>query len=441
MPRRHCKTCGNPLHADDILDECVSRLGKSHAALSGADSSHCERFHSYLSVLAVSFLFRKRLRPSRPTVCFLPGICEKKQQAEDMSGWWQASLCRFNARVPSRHRRGREHSPVLFTQHDQRPSAVSNMISFGASDGEIDDSLFFWRLRTRRCVRALWLTLPSQRCLLHVTPDSDEELICIMTKVVNELGLEWSPLRSHLAAGWTSVFSRGAIKAPRQCSSPFFPEVHTSSRYYGTPSHSSCICPSASVALTSVDGSEEKGYEHLPPLDESVAAHLCPPTAFGWKARASHSSKPCRATSALAGRAYSVAGQAASALHQMAVLQVFHACQWGSRSGFSLSQGPEERDRPASTHHQSHRPSHQAFDVQPYSVGAPPLTHGDRDERGGQSSLPPRSGFVRQPVWTSCGGLAENFMEAQKSSQLRHFLPKRTSSSSASSRPDLCPDS
>ncbi len=55
-----------------------------------------------------------------------------------------------------------------------------------------------------------------------------------MTKAVNELGLEWSPLRSHLAAGWTSVFSRGAIKAPCQSSSPFFPEVHTSSRYYGT---------------------------------------------------------------------------------------------------------------------------------------------------------------------------------------------------------------
>ncbi len=33
-----------------------------------------------------------------------------------------------------------------------------------------------------------------------------------MTKAVNELRLEWSPLRSHLAAGWTSVFSLGAIK-------------------------------------------------------------------------------------------------------------------------------------------------------------------------------------------------------------------------------------
>ncbi len=37
----------------------------------------------------------------------------------------------------------REHSPVLFTQHDQRPFTVSDMISFGVSDGKIDNSPFF----------------------------------------------------------------------------------------------------------------------------------------------------------------------------------------------------------------------------------------------------------------------------------------------------------
>ncbi len=63
----------------------------------------------------------------------------------------------------------------------------------------------------------------------------------------------------------------------------------------------------------------------MPQLDESVAAHLCPPTAIGWKAKASHPSKLCRTTSALAGRSYASAGQAASALHSMAVLQVYQA--------------------------------------------------------------------------------------------------------------------
>ncbi len=89
--------------------------------------------------------------------------------------------------------------------------------------------------------------------------------------------------------------------------------------------YSSRLHASSSSALTSVDGAKEKGYNSLPPLDESVAAHLCPPTAIGWKAKATHPSKPCRTTSTLAGRAYSSARQAASTLHSMEVLQVFQA--------------------------------------------------------------------------------------------------------------------
>ncbi|KAL0171003.1 hypothetical protein M9458_035599, partial [Cirrhinus mrigala] len=87
--------------------------------------------------------------------------------------------------------------------------------------------------------------------------------------------------------------------------------------------YSARLHASSSSALTSVDGAEEKGYEKLPPLDESVAAH--PPTAIGLKAKAAHPSNPCRTTSALTGRAYSLAGQVASLLHTMAVLQVFQA--------------------------------------------------------------------------------------------------------------------
>ncbi len=171
-------------------------------------------FQSCLSVLTVSFLFRERLRPSCPPIFFLQGICEKKTAARGFEWPVTSELTSAQCPVPRHHRREREHSPILFTQHNQRPSAVSDMISFGASDSEINDSLFFCRLRTRRCYQALWLAPPSYRRPLHVMPDSERmELIRIMTKAVNELGIEWSTLRSHLAAGWTSVFSRGAIKS------------------------------------------------------------------------------------------------------------------------------------------------------------------------------------------------------------------------------------
>ncbi len=130
-------------------------------------------------------------------------------------------------------------------------------------------------------------------------------------------------LTPQYSDGDTTPFLPGRHEALCQRSSPLFPEVLDELTKSWRAPYSSRIRPSTSAAFTSVDGAEEKGYEHLPPLDESVATHLCPPTAIGWKARATHPSKPCRAISALTGRAYSAAGQAATALHSMAVLQVF----------------------------------------------------------------------------------------------------------------------
>ncbi len=134
------------------------------------------------------------------------------------------------------------------------------------------------------------------------------------------------PSAGPFSSSQGSVHQTGRVVSPRAPSGSLPTLVPllctTSSQNCGAPllvSHP----PSASVALTSIDGAEDKGYERLPPQDESVAAHLCPPTAIGWKAKASHPSKLCRATSALTGRAYSVVGQTASALHSMAVLQVF----------------------------------------------------------------------------------------------------------------------
>ncbi len=139
------------------------------------------------------------------------------------------------------------------------------------------------------------------------------------------LGLDWSPPEKPSRSRLDEWFLPRRRQTPRQRASPFFLEDHDEiTRSWRAP-YSSRLRASSSSTLTSVDGAEEKGYDSLPPLDESVAAHLCPPTAIGWKAKATHPSKPCRTTSALAGRAYSSAGQAASALHSMAVLQVFQA--------------------------------------------------------------------------------------------------------------------
>ncbi len=141
------------------------------------------------------------------------------------------------------------------------------------------------------------------------------------------------PLRSGWRAGsgepsrsrLNEWFLPGRRQAPCQRSSLFFPEVHDElTRSWSSP-YSARLRTSVSSALITVNCAEEKGYEKMPPQDESVATHLCPPSAIGWKARATLPSKPCRTTVALAGRSYTSAGQAASALHSMVVLQVFQA--------------------------------------------------------------------------------------------------------------------
>ncbi len=74
-----------------------------------------------------------------------------------------------------------------------------------------------------------------------------------------------------------------------------------------------------------VDGAEAHGYVRSPPIEETVAAHLCPAAAKTLGSAISLPSKPCRTTAHLANKAYASDGEAASALHAMAVLQVFQA--------------------------------------------------------------------------------------------------------------------
>ncbi len=128
----------------------------------------------------------------------------------------------------------REHSPVLFTQHDQRPSAAASDISFGVSDNELDDILSLAASDAEELLGSVTdpALLPSSASR-NARLRADEELIRIMTKAVNELGLEWSlpeePSRSRLEE-W---FLLGCNQAFRQRSSPSSPKYRTSSQNRG----------------------------------------------------------------------------------------------------------------------------------------------------------------------------------------------------------------
>ncbi len=383
MPRRYCGSCRSPLHADDGHSECVSCLGKSHAddALAGSDCSHCESIS--LASLRSQIAFFSESDRALP-FSSSQGPVRKKQRGRGSQRPVESELT--PAQIPraslSPHR---EVSPVLFSQPDQRPSAsVSDLVSFGGSDDELaDDSMSLVASDAEELSGSVTDPAPSGLPAPSAAKAGmDAELFRVLSKAVEELGLEWSPPEEPSRSRLDEWFLPGRRQAPQQRPSPFFPEVHDElTRSWRSP-YSARLRTSASSALTTIDGAEEKGYERMPQLDESVAAHLCPPTAIGWKAKANHPSKPCRTTSALAGRSYASAGQAASALHSMAVLQVYQAKL--------LSAIDESEPDPATL-----RELRSATDL----------------------------------------ALQATKIEAQKASQaMRHFLPKRSSPAAAQSR-------
>lgn len=136
-------------------------------------------------------------------------------------------------------------------------------------------------------------------------------LLRILTKAVEDVGLEWSVPAEP---------SRSVLQRP----APFFPEVHEELSKTWKPPQSARTVNSGPEVFRKVDGMDILGYEKLPPIEEAIVDHLCP-VRSDVKSAATLPSKPCQTTARVADKAYMAAGQAASTLHMMAVLQVYQA--------------------------------------------------------------------------------------------------------------------
>ncbi len=122
---------------------------------------------------------------------------------------------------------------------------------------------------------------------------------------------------------WFLGAGRGS--QPRPAPVPFFPEVHEELTSSWMAPFTARSRSSASSVLTTLDGGVARGYAGIPQVERAVAVHLCPRNAATWRNRPRLPSKACKLTAALAAKTYSAAGQAASALHAMAILQVHQA--------------------------------------------------------------------------------------------------------------------
>ncbi|CAM4463382.1 unnamed protein product [Leuciscus chuanchicus] len=266
----------------------------------------------------------------------------------------------------------------------------------------------------------------------------EAELMRLLTQATESLGLEWSapaePTRNRL----NGCFLQGDRVSTPSRPAPFLPELHKELAKSWSAPFSARLRSSASAAFSVVDGAKDRGYLALPLVEEAVAAHLCPPSA-GRRTKTALPSKACRATSTLHSRAYTAAGQAASALHTMATLQIFQA---------NLLRKLDEEGTEAvnvadlrSATDLALRATKSA--AQAIGRNMASLTVAERHLWLTLSEMPDseRSVFLDAPVsatglfGSSVKDFADRFAEVQKTSQaMKHFLPKRSSSASGRSK-------
>ncbi len=163
-------------------------------------------------------------------------------------------------------------------------------------------------------------------CPLLVSPESDPELTAVLSRVATSIGLEActppSPKPSQRDE-WFLGTGRGS--QPHPAPVPFFPEVHEELMSLWTAPFSAGSCSSASSILTTLDCGSARGYVDIPHVESAVAVHLCLQNAATWRNRPRLPSKACKLMTALAAKACIAAGQAASALHAMAILRAHQA--------------------------------------------------------------------------------------------------------------------
>ncbi len=226
MPRRYCGSCRGDLHADDGHSECVSCLGKAHAdaALAGSDCSHCESISLASLRTRIAFFSESDPAPRALPFSSSQGPVRKKQRGRGFQRLVESELT--PAQIPrasfSPHR---ELSPVLFIQPDQRPSAsVSDLVSFGGSDDELaDDSMSLVASDAEELCGSVTDPAPSGLPAPSAAKAGmDAELFRVLSKAVEELGLEWSPPEEPSRSRLDEWFLPGRRQAPQQRPSPFF---------------------------------------------------------------------------------------------------------------------------------------------------------------------------------------------------------------------------
>ncbi len=156
--------------------------------------------------------------------------------------------------------------------------------------------------------------------------EPDPEMTAMLSRAAENVGLVWNPPPHPDPSRLDKWFlGGGRAGSQRPPPVPFFPEVHEElTRSWKAPftaQNKSC----GSSPLTALDGGAALGYTGIPSVERSVAMQLCPTVASTLRGEPCLPSRACKYSSGLTGSAYRACGEAASALHAMALLQVYQA--------------------------------------------------------------------------------------------------------------------
>ncbi|KAL0195617.1 hypothetical protein M9458_009189, partial [Cirrhinus mrigala] len=137
-------------------------------------------------------------------------------------------------------------------------------------------------------------------------------------------GLCGFPRPAPSLLGWTTG-SWAVDSKPRPSPVPFFLEVHEElTKSWKAPLSARSRYVNSS-SLTTLDSGPARGYMEIPQVERAIAMHLCEQNAASWRGRLRLPSRASKFSSTLVAKAYTASGQAASALHAMAILQMYQA--------------------------------------------------------------------------------------------------------------------
>ncbi|KAI2650818.1 Transposon Ty3-G Gag-Pol polyprotein [Labeo rohita] len=321
MPFRPCPTgCGFYLSPNDRHDRCVQCLGREHADAAFAEGGcqNCEDMPLGTLRSRAAFFAKKPRRDSTAS-----------RSGPSTSGYEAAAMCVeeerqvLNDALPGTSSQTvHPVCPPMKSPDDFESSSQYGLdLLFGAPAEEKAGSVASEGEPSEADVTAE-LAAPA----VESQSVADAEMAAALKWAAKEIGVVWVPPPSPEPSRLDDWFlGSGRDSRPRSSPVPFFPEVHEELTKSWKAPLSARSRHAISPSLTTLDGGPARGYTEVPQVERAITMHLCPQNAASWRGRPRLPSRACKFSSAQVAKAFAASGQAASALHAMAILQVYQA--------------------------------------------------------------------------------------------------------------------